>query len=215
MKYNYRDIYKNYDMSGTIETGGGTIKVHDIFNPLPDFMKRADCIFVDPPCSKGNLNTFYTKADIEEKKDSYYPFTKRLFDCIDEIHPKIVFIEVFKSNFKQFESELKKRFRYVRVYESTYYHRKTNRCWILQGSDTDIDYGLNGMDEWDAVGKICQVVEFECIGDLCMGQGLVGRSAYDNKRPFVGTELNHKRLAVLVDYITQKESEALEKGTTV
>ena len=39
------------------------------------------------------------------------------------------------------------------------------------------------------------------IGDLCMGRGLVGVNAYKNGKRFVGTELNHKRLAVLLERI--------------
>ena len=34
-----------------------------------------------------------------------------------------------------------------------------------------------------------------------MGQGLVGWNAYKNGKKFVGTEINKKRLAVLVDKI--------------
>ena len=34
-----------------------------------------------------------------------------------------------------------------------------------------------------------------------MGRGLVGVNAYKNGKRFVGTELNHKRLAVLLERI--------------
>jgi hypothetical protein len=38
-----------------------------------------------------------------------------------------------------------------------------------------------------------------------MGKGLVGKYAYFNNKSFVGIELNHKRLAILVDFIKNKE----------
>ena len=64
---------------------------------------------------------------------------------------------------------------------------------------------LEGMDEEDAVMKICSCMDFECIADPLMGQGLTGRSAYLSGKRFVGTELNPKRLAVLVDWLNKQE----------
>ena len=37
-----------------------------------------------------------------------------------------------------------------------------------------------------------------------MGRGLVGKYSAMNDKKFVGTELNKKRLAVLVDYMKEK-----------
>ena len=92
--WNYGDKYKLYDMSGIIEIGGGLLKVHDIYEEVPEFMKQADALFVDPPCSLGNLNTFYTKADRDDYKLVYEPFMYRLFYYIDEINPKYLFIVI-------------------------------------------------------------------------------------------------------------------------
>ena len=208
MEFEYGEKYKDYDMSKIIRIGGGTLKVHDLMNPLPDFMKEADCIFIDPPCSRGNLNTFYTKAKLDERVE-YENFARRIWECIDEINPKYLFIETFKSNREQAIEEMKKRYPYVYVNENTYYHNKNYHCWIVQGSHDSVQYDLNGIDEIDAVPVICEKVPFECIGDICMGQGLVGRSAYKNHKRFVGTELNYKRLAVLVDWLV-KEGENIE-----
>ena len=97
-KWEYGEVYKNYDMSGIINIGGGALKVHNIFDPLPDFMKKADVIFSDPPCSLTNINTFYTKADRNDHQSNFSDFEKRFFQCIDEIKPNKLFIEVFKSN---------------------------------------------------------------------------------------------------------------------
>lgn len=60
---------------------------------------------------------------------------------------------------------------------------------------------LDYTDEEDAIAWVCENEEYDCIGDLCMGRGLIGVNAYKNGKRFVGTELNHKRLAVLLERI--------------
>lgn len=203
MTWEYGEVYKKYDMSGIINIGTGTVKVHDIFNPLPDYMKNADVIFSDPPCSEGNLKTFYTKADLEKLK-FFEDFQKRFFECVDEIKPKTLFLEVFANNKNSFYNECLKRFKQVIVLDSYYYHNKKNKCWVYYCCD-EIDPKivelLNNRDEQKIIELICKNYNFECIGDLCMGRGLVGYYANKYNRKFVGTELNQKRLAVLIDRI--------------
>lgn len=196
--WDYKGYYKNYDMTGEITVGTGIVKVHDIFNPLPEFMKIADCVFCDPPCSLSNLNSFYTKADRKDYQDSYLPFAERFWKCIDEIVPDRLFVEVFKSNKDYFLSEISKRYKHIVVYDSMYYHNSKNKCWIIQGTQVAERYPFGGKDESDIISDICKQVPFYCIGDLCIGQGLVGKAAFANNRRFVGTEINKKRLAVLV-----------------
>lgn len=203
MAWEYGEVYKKYDMSGIINIGTGTVKVHDIFNPLPDYMKNADVIFSDPPCSEGNLKTFYTKADLEKLK-FFEDFQKRFFECVDEIKPKTLFLEVFANNKNSFYNECLKRFKQVIVLDSYYYHNKKNKCWVYYCCD-EIDPKivelLNNRDEQKIIELICKNYNFECIGDLCMGRGLVGYYANKYNHKFVGTELNQKRLAVLIDRI--------------
>lgn len=201
-KWEYGEAYKNYNMDGIIKAGSGIVKVHNIFDPLPEFMHNADVIFCDPPCSKGNLNTFYTKADRTDYQESYMPFAERFFNCIDEISPDTVFIEVFASNHDYFLEQCKERFEYVKEYHTTYYHKADCKCYIIQASNTsNATYPFDGMDEETVIEYICEKVPFRCIGDLCMGRGLVGFNANKNGRYFVGTELNKKRLAVLLERI--------------
>lgn len=203
MAWEYGEVYKKYDMSGIINIGTGTVKVHDIFNPLPDYMKNSDVIFSDPPCSEGNLKTFYTKADLKKLK-FFEDFQKRFFECVDEIKPKTLFLEVFANNKNSFYNECLKRFKQVIVLDSYYYHNKKNKCWVYYCCD-EIDPKivelLNNRDEQKIIELICKNYNFECIGDLCMGRGLVGYYANKYNRKFVGTELNQKRLAVLIDRI--------------
>lgn len=206
-KWEYGGVYKNYNMDGDIHVGGGILRVHNIFDPLPDFMKKADCIFCDPPCSKGNINSFYTKADRADYQTSYDPFENRFFECIDEIRPHTLFIEVFAQNAANFAERCKEKYSNVQVYDTTYYHKKDCKCFIIACSETiDVcNLPFDGMDEEDVIAWICKNIDYKCIGDLCMGRGLVGWNSYINGKPFVGTEINKKRLAVLVDKITKHQ----------
>ena len=182
---------------------GSKVAVHDIFNPLPDFMLEADLIFVDPPWNLGNLNSFYTKAGRTDYKTDFIVFYKRLFECIAEINPKICYVEIGKEYLADFIFEMRKLYLSVTFYNSTYYHKKDNLCYIIRGSGKRQKLPLDYMDEEDIIGWICKNEDYNCIGDLCMGKGLVGVNAYKNKRKFVGTELNHKRLAVLLKKLTE------------
>lgn len=189
-----------------------TVKVHDIFEPLPEFMKQADCIFTDLPYNLALLNGFYTKAERTDYKDNFKCFYGRLFQCVDEIAPKTLFLEIGKEYLSELIAECKKRYKYVTFYNSTYYHSKKNKCYIIHATNEfkKRKYALDDMDEEDAIKWICSNVEFECIGDLCMGKGLVGYNAWKNDKKFVGTELNKKRLMVLVDKINGRREETDE-----
>ena len=59
------------------------------------------------------------------------------------------------------------------------------------------------MDEEKIIEFICKNIEYNCIGDICMGRGLVGLNSYLNNKNFVGIELNHKRLSVLLENISK------------
>lgn len=203
-KWNYGDAYLRYPIpvDGYEFDNGSKIKVHNIFGPLPEYMKEADLIFVDPPWNLGNINTFYTKAEMDERVESFELFYKRLFECIKEIKPRVCYIEIGKEYLAEFIMELKKQYKYVTFYNSTYYHKKDSLCYVVRGSNKFKGKPkLDGMDEEDIIEWICANEDYTCIGDLCMGRGLVGLNAYKNKKKFVGTELNHKRLSVLVERI--------------
>ncbi|HUM43781.1 MAG TPA: hypothetical protein PKI14_12610 [Fervidobacterium sp.] len=208
-KWNYGDAYKRYPLTNEPYEfpDGSIVKVHDIFNPLPDFMKKADLMFVDPPWNLSNLNTFYTKADkIDEHKDSFEAFYKRLFECIGEIKPHTCYVEIGKEYLADFIVDMRKQYKHVTFYNSSYYHDKNKICYIVRGSKNFKKPKLDYMDEENIIEWICANEDYECIGDLCIGRGLVAVNAYKNNKRFVGTELNHKRLSVLVENIKKMES---------
>lgn len=201
-KWEYKGFYKKYNMRGIIDLPNNSkIKVCDLILEMPDFMKEADIIFCDPPCNQGNLTSFYTKAN-QQNLNEYKDFYNALFKRIDEINPRLLFLEVFKNNIDLFLKECEKRYLYVNYYNSMYYNNKKNKCWIIQATNEKIYYPeLENLDEEKTIKWICKNINFTCIGDLCMGKGLVGKYAYLNNKKFVGIELNKKRLALLIDFI--------------
>lgn len=203
MKWDYNNAFERYPIpeDGYIFEDGSQVMVHDVFNPLPEYMKNADLMFVDPPWNLGNINTFYYKAEKDERVDSFERFYKRLFECIKEINPKTLYIEVGKEYLAEFITEAKKQYKYVTFYNSSYYHQKKNVCYVIRASRKAKKPKLDYMDEEDIIEWVCKNEEYNCIGDLCMGRGLVGLNAYRNGKKFVGTELNHKRLSVLLERI--------------
>jgi len=201
-EWNYGDAYKRHPISENqiaVFEDGSKLKVHNIFNPLPEFMQDADFVFVDPPWNRGNLNSFYTKAGRNDYQIDFANFYLRLFECIAEINPKTCYIEVGKEYLGEFLLETKKLFRHVTFYNSSYYHKKENMCYVIRGSVKRKKLPLDYMDEEDIIAWVCEHEDYDCIGDLCMGQGLVGLHAAKNGKRFVGTELNHKRLSVLLE----------------
>lgn len=204
--WDYGGAHRRHDMSGAIDLPNQSrVMVKDIVEGLPNWMRRADTIFTDPPCSLGNLRSFHTKAD-RDLGYSFTTFTQALFSGIDEISPRHLFIEVFQSNRDNYTALVRARYPHVRVYQSCYYGRTANCCWVVHGSIEPLpDYPLDGLDESKIIAWLCHHHHYDCIGDPCMGRGLVGRHAYLAGKPFVGTELNLKRLAVLVEFIRKQE----------
>ncbi len=204
VNWNYGDAYLRHPIRENqvaLFRDGSKLMVHDIFEPLPSFLKKADLVFVDPPWNLGNLNTFYTKAALKADHQSFTRFYIRLFECIREIAPKTCYVEVGKDYLGEFLLETKKIYKHVTFFNSTYYHRKNNLCYVIRGGLKRKKLPLDGEDEEDIIAWICKNEEYQCIGDLCMGQGLVAVNAALNKRRFVGTELNPKRLSVALEHV--------------
>jgi DNA modification methylase len=182
---------------------GSTLKAHNIFDPLPEFMRSADLVFVDPPWNLGNLNSFYTKAERTDYQANFKDFYRCLFWHISQIKPRTCYVEVGKEYLADFIQEMRALYRYVTFYNSSYYHKQENMCYVIRGSHKRKKLPLDYMDEEDIIAWICEHEDYQCIGDPCMGLGLVGVHAAKNGRRFVGTELNHKRLSVLLEKLSK------------
>lgn len=206
-KWNYGDAYLRHSIregQEAIFEDGSTLAVHNIFDSLPEFMRQVDLIFVDPPWNVGNLNSFYTKAGRSDYQKSFETFYKRLFECIAEISPKTCYVEVGKEYLSEFIHEMKRLYPQVTFYNNTYYHKKENLCYVVRGSSKRKKLPLDYLDEEGVIEWICEHEDYSCIGDLCMGLGLVGVNAQKNGKQFVGTELNPKRLSVLLEQLSKQ-----------
>ncbi len=177
------------------------VMAHDLFDGLPDHMRQADMIYCDPPWNTGNINSFYTKAGIQQTRE-FPSFADLLFESIAIIKPTVCYLEIGKQNLAIFTDKLQHICPYVQTWPVTYYKR--NRSYLLRGSwyaPTNVDF--TDIDDMDTPRLAMANEEFECVGDLCMGRGLTGITAYQLGKRFVGTELNKRRLAVLVDEVAK------------
>lgn len=203
-RWEYGGAWERYPCAGgtVVFSNGSIVKAHDIFDELPDFMRRADVIFTDSPWNTGNMRSFYTKAGLILDKD-FPRLMERLFACIGEIVPKVCYLEIGKEHLADYIIRMRQLYPHVTFYNSTYYRKAGNKCYVVRGSFKDKRPKLDDMDEEDIIRWVCENEAYQVIGDLCMGRGLVGRYATQAGKRFVGTELNHKRLSCLIETVAK------------
>lgn len=194
-----------------IPDNGSRVAVHNIFDPLPSFMAAADLIFVDPPWNLGNLNAFYTKAGRADYQASFEVFADALFERLGEIELRTCYIEIGRQWVEDFAARLGRLYPVVQRWPVTYYRKFPT--WIIRGGSTPAWLDLTGIDEAQCIDVIARCEEYACMGDLCIGQGLVGLAAYGAGRPFVGTELNCRRLAVLLQKLARRGAQVARYGS--
>jgi hypothetical protein len=208
VKYTYGDSWERYPIEAGEVWGlsdGSKVAVHDIFDPLPAWM-QADLLFVDPPYNGGQLQGYYTKAELTPADFllgfAFDHFVSTLFDRIQEIGAQTVYIEMGNQAIDVFQRELESRFEYVQHWPVLYYRKHATN--LLRGSHlapTPLDF--TGIDEARCISILAEQESYETIADPCMGRGLVGLAAYKSGHRFVGTELNKRRLAVLLDKLAK------------
>ena len=205
MKHEYGYAYIEHpiaDGETAVFDDGSKLKVQDICHPLPDWMKKVDILFTDSPWNSGNLRSFYTKADKDDYDSlfggSFDAFVARLFECIKEIEPRVSYLEIGKQHLADYIINMRKLYKHVTFFNSSYYHEQNNHCYVVMGSHKRIPaLRLDGMDEEDIITWVAEnAPECAVIGDLCMGRGLVAVAAYKTGHRFAGTELNGKRMSV-------------------
>lgn len=202
-EWNYGDAYLRHPIAPGQEAvfdNGGRLRVHNLFDPLPAIMRDADLIVVDPPWNKSNLTAFYTKAGRSDYQE-FDAFRQRLLACIREIAAPTCYIEMGKDYLGEFLVALKAFYPSVTFYNSSYYHKASNLCYIIRAAQKRRALPLDGMDEEDCIEWICQHEDATCIGDPCMGLGLVAQAAYRHHKRFVGSEINPKRLSAAIERV--------------
>lgn len=217
-QWTYGDAWEKFPIEEGETWGlpnGSRVAVHNIFNPLPAFMRSADLLFVDPPWNLGNIKSFYTKAGRTDYVSAFSEFEGVLFERIGEVSPQICYLEVGFQAVDHWQEALGRLYPCVQRWNVTYYRK--HPCHILRGSASPTLCDYTGMDEEKVIAAVGRDEQYGVMGDLCMGRGLVGLSAYAAGKPFVGTELNKRRLAVLLDKLAQRgadvrQIEAVEKG---
>jgi hypothetical protein len=178
------------------------ISVCDITKSLPNYMLETDLIYCDPPWLSSNLNSFYTKAGLENNQ-VFESFVDFLFMRLNQIAPNTCFLEVGRQSLDLFKNKLLLLFKYVEVFQITYYKKYT--CFLLRGSNNSYShFDYTGYDDSKTPLLVMQNEQFTTVGDLCTGRGLTGITAYKLNKRFVGTELNKRRLAVMIDIINNK-----------
>lgn len=182
----------------------GLLDVCDVSEALPAFMLKADLLFIDPPWNIGNLHGYYTKAELTWKFDTHDEFMCVLARRVDEIRPKTFYLEMGRQHVDRSIDIIQEtcRFKHVQKWLVTYYRKKP--CWIVRFGKEKTSLDFAGMDEADCIEKIALLEDYSVIGDLCIGKGLAAKAAVKAGKPFVGTELNPKRLAVLLGWLERK-----------
>lgn len=199
MTWDYGDAYKRYPADHGCEislSDGSVLMVHDIFDGLPEHMRKANVIFTDGPWNIGNIRSFYTKAELPCPIRDFRDFYSQLFQHVGDVNPHTCYLEIGKEHLADYIIEMRRLYKYVTLYNTTYYHRHNNICYIVQGSRKRKNKHFDWIDEEDVISAIAKCEEYDVIGDFCMGRGLVAVAAAKAGRRFVGTELNHKRLSV-------------------
>jgi hypothetical protein len=207
-KWKYGNSWEKYPINKNEiwEYKGSKLKVCDIMEGLPSFMKEADLIYCDPPWNTGNLNSWYTKNNQKEIRQEYPTFIQKIVDYSSIIDPVAVYLEVGLQNVGLLKSLLQKKFRNIQLWNITYY--KKNPCCLVRGSNygkTDIDF--NGLDDMDSPLIAMESENFHTVADFCMGRGLIAVSAYKLNKRFLGTELNKRRLSVTISKIEKLKRE--------
>ncbi len=202
MKWLYGNAWERFPIEPGEVWGlenGSRIAVHNIFEPLPKFM-RSDLLFVDPPWNLSNVNSFYTKAERTDHLKDFRVFADVLFRRIKEIEPHTAYIEIGNQNVDDWEKRLGRLYPCVQRWHVTYYRQ--HPTWIIRGSENAALYDFTDIDEAKCIEIIAKIETYSVMGDLCMGRGLVGLAAYKAGKPFVGTELNKRRLACLLEKLS-------------
>jgi predicted RNA methylase len=209
-EWTYGDSWEKFPINENEvwKAGNHLLTVRDLTNLTNlDFfgIKEFDMSYIDPPWNTGNINSFYTKAGLEERKQ-FNSFIIKLIDLIKVCSPEVNYMEMGKQNKDFVINEIENAGgKVTNEWKITYY--KKFPCFLIRYTFSDlpgIDLNLTGIDDDDTPMIVMQAEKnISNVIDLCTGRGLTGRTAQKLGISFYGNELNKRRLACLIDYYSQ------------
>lgn len=196
-EWNYSGAWETYPIQdGEIwadKKTGSIVQAVDLFNGLPKHMRKADMLYIDPPWNTGNINSFYTKAGMQDIRRQIGDFFDVLLTYTLTIKPKVLYMEIGKQGLDDMIARVGRSYPVVQHWKITYY--KKHPSYLVRGGAeaTGVDY--TGMDDGQTPYLAVESESPTIVGDLCTGRGLIAEAAMQHGKRFVGTELNRKRLA--------------------
>ncbi len=179
------------------QPSGSQVSVCDLRGGLPEYVIGADMVYSDPPWSKGNANSFITKAGLHSYVDDYQDFMAALFGRIREIGPAVCYLEIGKQHVADFQARLHDIYPTVQTWEITYYHK--HPCYLVRGGKTPTSRDYTGLDDEETPEAAIYAERPASVADPCTGRGLTLLAAHRVGTRFLGTELNRRRLAVALE----------------
>jgi len=193
----YGDYWETYPIEkGDIWTlGESRISVCDITEYFPRYMLDADMIYCDPPWDLSKVNFFNIKSG-RECMNKFDEFFIPLFTHIEKIGAKVCYLETGNKNLRLFVEQLSRIYPIVQVWDILYY--KKNPCHLVRGGYSVSEYDFSGMDDEVTPWKTIEYENPYKVADFCTGRGLTALAALMNGKVFLGTELNKRKLAILI-----------------
>jgi hypothetical protein len=168
--------------------------------------EKFDMSYIDPPWNTGNINSFYTKAGLSEKK-AFELFINKLLALVRKHSPRLNYMEMGTQNLgfvKDLIASMNGKI--TNTWKIKYYQK--NPCYLIRytfSEPTEITFDFTGIDD-DYSPRLAMQFEpnVSNVLDLCTGRGLTGRTAHQMGKTFYGTELNKRRLACLIDFYSKQ-----------
>jgi hypothetical protein len=173
------------------------LQVADLRYGMPYFMQEVDLLYTDPPWNLALANGFLSKAGTGEKLKNFEEFSGALFHSIAKVGAEVCYLEIGEQWKDDFIARLESLYSTVHIFQITY--GKKHPAWLLRGGDRLPLLGFGGMDDEQIPLAVAEREPYGIMGDLCTGRGLSALAALKAGRPFRGTELNKRRLAVTID----------------
>lgn len=170
--------------------------------------RSIDLFYADPPWDPGNARSFRTKAGLPSGAVDFPDLLTRVVE-VAKLTTGDVYLEMGKRYAdKLAELVASKGGVQVGRWSITYYRK--NPMVLFQfdfgkGERGTLISSAEGMDDENTpTWAIERSTEpGDTVADCCTGRGLTCRSAVQAGRKFIGTELNPRRLAVVVDWLAQ------------